>query len=402
MIGQLRTVLGSLRAEGRGPILLTVSFGWLLAFGVRLIFPALLPYIRDEFGLGLTTAGVLLTVLWVAYAIGQVPGGVLSDRYGPRNTLVASALLTGIGLLALSLAIDVWMFFAATLLTGIGSGVFAPARYTVLSDVYADLASTAHGITEAAGNLGATVLPILAGTLATYLTWQFGFGFLIPLFALIVAGLWVTVPRRTAAVSVDRSRSWLESVRHVFRGVLRRPTLLAAGAMLCMSVLYQSLTGFYPTYLVSVKGLDEGTAATLFGLFFAVAVVIQPAIGLVSDRVGYVPVLVTVIAATVVGIVALPVTSGPLPLAGLTVILGLQQGFWPVVHAHVLTHLPAEIQGSGLGLIRTVFILIAASGPTFTGAIADASSFDGAFLVLAGFGAVAALLCLFLPPAANE
>lgn len=401
MKGRIQTVLGALRSEGRGSILLTVSFGWLLAFGVRLVFPALLPYIRDTFDLGLTMAGFLLTVLWIAYAIGQVPGGVLSDRYGPRNTLVVSAFLTTIGVIALSASFDVRVFFVATLLAGVGSGLFAPARYTVLSDVYSDLASTAHGITEASGNLGATVLPVIAGIAATYLGWQFGFGFLIPFFALVVVALWFTIPRRTATVTADTSGKWINSVRQVFRGVLRRPTLLAAGAMLCMSFLYQSLTGFYPTYLVDVKGLEEGTAAMLFGLFFAVAVVIQPAIGLISDQFGYVPVLVTVITATVAAIVVLPITSGFLPLAGLTIVLGLQQGFWPVIHAHVLTHLPTEIQGSGLGLIRTVFILLAASGPTITGAIADVSSFDGAFLVLAGFGAVAAVLCLVLPPAAN-
>lgn len=44
--------------------------------GVRMIYPVLLPRIRTAYDLDLTTAGFLLTVLFLAYALGQLPGGV--------------------------------------------------------------------------------------------------------------------------------------------------------------------------------------------------------------------------------------------------------------------------------------------------------------------------------------
>jgi len=66
---------------GRGKVLTAVAGGWFLSVGVRMIYPVMLPSLRSAYGLNLTTAGLLLTVLFLAYAFGQFPGGVLADRF---------------------------------------------------------------------------------------------------------------------------------------------------------------------------------------------------------------------------------------------------------------------------------------------------------------------------------
>ena len=80
-----RSILGPLRAlwsEGRGIVLLAVSVGWLVSIGVRLVYPALLPSIRAALEFDLTSAGLVVTVLWACYALMQFPGGLLADRIG--------------------------------------------------------------------------------------------------------------------------------------------------------------------------------------------------------------------------------------------------------------------------------------------------------------------------------
>lgn len=68
----------------------------------------------------------------------------------------------------------------------------------------------------------------------------------------------------------------------------------------------------------------------------------------------------------------------------LTVLLGAQLGFWPVANSHVIDLLPDAVQGSGFGLIRTSYLVLAASAPAGIGVLADAGLFDEAFLLLAG------------------
>lgn len=57
----------------------------------------MLPYLRAAYGLALT-AGLLLGVLWIAYALGQLPGA-LADRGFFDEAFVLLAALAGASVL---------------------------------------------------------------------------------------------------------------------------------------------------------------------------------------------------------------------------------------------------------------------------------------------------------------
>jgi hypothetical protein len=59
--------------------------------------------------------------------------------------------------------------------------------------------------------------------------------------------------------------------------------------------------------------------------------------------------------------------------------------------------MPDEMQGTGFGLVRTVYLFSASSGPVIIGRFGDAGMFDTAFLLLAVIAAIALLLCRSLP-----
>ena len=150
--------------------------------GGRFVYPALLPFLREAFAMDLTTAGMLLTMLWAAYAVGQFPGGIFGDRIGERNALVLSTAVAALALLAVAASVSVWTLFLGTLAFGLATSLFGPARFTIFTRFYPKRGGTAIGITMAAGSIGNTLLPPVAGVLASYVTWRLGFGFVIPLF----------------------------------------------------------------------------------------------------------------------------------------------------------------------------------------------------------------------------
>ena len=47
-------------------------------------------FIQDEFSIPLKTMGWILGAFLLGYSLSQVPGGYLSDRYGPRKVLITA------------------------------------------------------------------------------------------------------------------------------------------------------------------------------------------------------------------------------------------------------------------------------------------------------------------------
>lgn len=382
--------------QGRGQVLLFVALGWLLSFGVRMTFPALLPNIRTDLDLSLTEAGFVLTALWIAFGVMQFPGGMLSDKLGERVVLAGSTALSmvGIGIIVVG---QTWvLFLLGTVLFGFATGFFATPRITVLTNTFDEHSSTAIGITSASGNIGNVILPISAGMLAVALGWRIGFAVTLPLFILTTIALWRVIPKN---VSEPRSEPLLsiDTAGRLRAGLVVRPIIIGGVALSAMAFIFQGMTGFYPTYLVIEKGFGEGLAATVFGLFFAMSIITQVLAGIGAVRFGSRLILFACAGTGIVGLASLPYVSSITQIVLLTLLLSVVSGFWPVMHTFLVRQLPAEVEGSGLGLIRTIQQVVGAAGPMMVGVLADAGLFDEAFLVLAGLGAVATGLCLRLP-----
>jgi MFS family permease len=370
-----------LRRDGPGWVLLAVSLGWFLTLGVRVVYPALLPQVTAEFGVDNATAGAFIGVMWTTYALLQFPGGALADAVGERLVLSASVVLTLGAVGAIVLAGTLELFVVATVLLGLGTGLYGTTRLTVISAVYDRMETTAISLSQAAGNVGNVVLSAGAGVVSVYLGWRWGFGYLLPVLLLSAVGLWVVVPRR-AAPATDDDEPFRETMRKVATAV-RTSRVLAVTVLLSLNMfLYQSVTGFLPTYLVAEKGVDPGTAATLFSLFFAAAIGLQFLSGVVADRLGNRVAIAAFVGASVPAFALLTVVESFPALVGVVLLLSCLLGAMPPVNAAGLAALPAEIRGSGFGLLRTGYIAFGAAGPPSVGLLADAGRFDGAFLLL--------------------
>ncbi len=383
--------------EGRGTILLIVSVGWLVSIGVRLVYPALLPSIRADLELSLTMAGLILTVLWVCYSIMQFPGGLLADRIGERAVLVGSTALTGVGIGWVVVSVGQLSFFLGTIAVGFGTGLYATTRVTVLSDIYPERSGTALGFIQAFGNIGTTILPPIAGFLAVVVSWRLGLGFLLPIALVVAAALWFVVPARTSSEDIVVESISRETFSELASGLNDRGVLLATAGMFLVSVVYQSFTGFYPTYLVLEKGFSEGFAALLYGGFFAVGIVSQLASGPSGDIIGMRRTLIGSLALATVALFALPFVDNLAMILLVSAMLSAQLAYWPVANAYTVEVMPPEIQGTGFGLVRTVYLLLASIGPVLVGWFGDAGMLNTAFLALAGCAALALVTCWYLP-----
>lgn len=400
---EVRDTVWYFRSDGRGWILVAIAFGWFLSMGVRLSYPVALPHIRTDLGLELSAAGLLLTVLWTAYALGQFPGGLLADRWGAGVILFLSTVLSGLAVLLVSLSPTTVLLFATTAFLGLSTAMFGPARFPLLSAVFSERSGTAIGVTQATGNLGNTLLPFAVGVVAGVIAWQFGLLLFAPLFAFVAAAIWWAVPRRVDGDDDTDRRSpmsslSLETARYVLSGLAVRSVLVIAVIQMLGSFTYQGFTGFYPTYLIEVKGLSVASASLLFSVFFAGGIVIQPIIGMAGDRFGERRTLFAVLTFISAALAVLPFVEGFWPLLVMTVALSSLLGRAVLALTYLTEALVEDIRGTGLGILRTCYILFGSTSPLLIGVLGDAGVFDYAFWMLAGVTVLMLFLCIILPP----
>jgi len=393
----LRTTAATLCRDGRGGILFAVGAGWFLSLGARLVYPTLLTFLRDEFTLSLSMAGLLLTLLWAAYALGQFPGGVLGDRIGEGNVVVASTAVSTVTILAVSVSVTVPMLFLATVAFGFATALFGPTRFTIFTSIYDQHAGTAVGLTMSAGSIGNTVLPAMAGLIGGAVSWRLGFGLLVPLFALTTAALWVYVPKYVTDPTSSSADLSVDGVRNILDGIGQGSIPSVVAIQVFMSFVFQGFVGLYPTYLVTAKAVSTGTAAILFGLFFATGAVLQPVAGASMGKFGERSVLLVVLGTASSSLLVLPFVDGLLVLVPLTALLGSLGAYGTVTQTSISDTLPEDMQGTGLGVLRTGWMLLGATSPVILGTLADFGLFDEGFLLLAvisgcGFAVTLAVL----------
>lgn len=396
VVEEARVVSRDLRSEGRGRILAAVAMGWFLSLGVRFAYPSLLPFLRDTFDLSLTLAGLLVTALWTAYALGQFPGGVIGDRFGEGNVLVVSTLVSTVALVVALTAANVLMLFVGSMAFGAASALYATARFTIFTDIYDERAGTAVGLTMAGGSVGNTVLPALTAAIATAYTWRLGLAVLVPFLLGITVTLWLVVPGRTSTAGPSGELS-AAVVRRLLSSFRRDRIMVVVGTHVLLSFASTGFLAFYPTYLVEVKGFSPGLAATLYGLYFAVGVVLQPLAGLSNDRFGPKWTLATAAGLFSLGLFVVPLGGSLAFFVVLSVLLSNRNSVGVVTNTYIADSLPGEVKGSGLGLLRTSWLLVGAASPTFVGYLGDLGQIEDGYLVLAVAAGLATLLALLVP-----
>ncbi|ELY38696.1 major facilitator superfamily MFS_1 [Halalkalicoccus jeotgali B3] len=364
--------------------------------GVRLTYPVLLPFLRGTYDLSLTAAGFLLSLLWMAYAVGQLPGGILADKFGERRILTISTIISSIAIAFVAAATSTWVLFVSTTLFGLGTALYGVSRFTALSEIYPNKDGSAIGVTMAAGEAGNVVMPAIAGVVAV-VAWQLSFGIAIPLFVLVGVSLWLFVPEQTADDDSAVDSVSLESARYVLAEI-SRPSILLVGLLQILGYsIWQAFTGFYPTYLIEVKGFSSSVAAGLFALFFAVGILVQPLSGNAYDRIGLNRILPLLMGLTALGMFFVSFVESFWAVVVITITLSSLLGQATVTLSYITSALPRDMRGTGLGAIRTVYMGLGAASPILFGAFADRGFFDEGFAVLSIVAATVCVLSLRFP-----
>jgi sugar phosphate permease len=165
---------GSARPSwGRWYILLLISLMYLITYLDRVNISAAAPVISKEFGFDKITMGVIFGSFTFAYALFQVPGGWLGDRFGPRRMLTMIVGYWSIMTAATAAASGAISFVVVRFLFGVGeAGAFPVATRAMQLWYPRSERGFVQGITHSASRLGAAIAPPIVVTIITAFGWR--------------------------------------------------------------------------------------------------------------------------------------------------------------------------------------------------------------------------------------
>jgi sugar phosphate permease len=158
---------------GRWYILLLISLMYLITYLDRVNISAAAPVISKEFGFDKITMGVIFGSFTLAYALFQVPGGWLGDRFGPRRMLTMIVGYWSIMTAATAAAGGAISFVIVRFLFGVGeAGAFPVATRAMQLWYPRSERGFVQGITHSASRLGAAIAPPIVVTIITAFGWR--------------------------------------------------------------------------------------------------------------------------------------------------------------------------------------------------------------------------------------
>jgi sugar phosphate permease len=242
---------------------LTVA-AYMITYMDRQILAVARPVIRDELGISLLTMGSITGAFRIAYALFQIPGGWLGDRFGARRALTAIVAwwsiftgLTGMAWNASSMLV-IQVFF------GLGeAGAFPIATRSLARWMRPTERGFAQGITHAGSRLGAALTPLMVVPIIALFGWRAAF-LVFALLGVTWSGIWYYYYRDTPEehASVNQAERDLigsgrkRSTEIPWRRILSHSNLWILALMyFCYNFNLNVYNDWFPTYLHDSRGM---------------------------------------------------------------------------------------------------------------------------------------------------
>jgi sugar phosphate permease len=158
---------------GRWYVLLLISVMYLITYLDRVNISTAAPQISKEFGFDKVTMGIIFSAFVWAYALFQVPGGWLSDRFGARGVLTAVVTYWSIMTAATGAAFSASSFIVVRFLFGVGEAAAFPGATRAMQLWFPQRErGLVQGVTHSASRLGAAIAPPLVVLIMSEVGWR--------------------------------------------------------------------------------------------------------------------------------------------------------------------------------------------------------------------------------------
>ncbi|HEY0682054.1 MAG TPA: MFS transporter [Steroidobacter sp.] len=332
---------------------------WVVAFlnaSDRSILVAVMPQLRQEFGLTPEQLALINSTFFWVYAVAAFVFGRLGDGTRRSWVIIGGLAFWSVATCAVSLSVGFAMLMAFRSLVALGEATYYPTATALISDWHrSEMRSRALSIHQTAVLAGTGFGALAAGYIADRYGWRAAF-VIFGAVGLVWCLLLLKVLRDAPVRAAPAQRSLLGPLRIV---VSKRPALMLCAVFFLANGASTGVTVWAPTYVHDALGLDlassafYGAATISIAAFFAV-----PVGGFLADALaGKTPIgrfYMLAIGLTLAGVLLMPlITAGSAATIGLVLLTssfgkGLFDG---CIYAAMHDVMPREARASAVGLM---------------------------------------------------
>ena len=260
----------------------------------RMVVSALLPYIKDEFGVSDANLGALMSAVYLSIIILTFPVSLIIDRWSRRRTIGVMAALWSLATAAAALTKSFGALLTTRTFIGIGEAGYAPGGSAMISGLYPiEKRSWIMGLWNAAIPLGSAIGVALGGFIAAHWGWRSAFG-IVAVPGLIIAILFFfskdyktvkLIKNGTSRVKGAKIEKMKMTTKDMIKEFAEKPSLLFAYFGM-MSVVFAttSMLTWLPSYFTREYGMAKQQSSTKASLVMLLALVGAPLGGYLVDR----------------------------------------------------------------------------------------------------------------------
>ncbi|MCY4582588.1 MAG: MFS transporter [Chloroflexi bacterium] len=325
--------------------------------------------------------------------------GYLSDRFGRKFFVILGAVIQIVALIGQFLSTAYLPYFFLEMLGGAGIATWMTSSNALMAD---NTEVTTRGRTVAlrqmSSRAGMLIGPMVAGLIAFSVELRAVFLFIAAckVAVIVVTLFWIHESTRTARPSPKPARG---------SGIMRRVdmTMFRSRAFLALAIgtfavsLVSGGTGvfrtFFPVQGANAAGLDEARVGTLIALSGVLALAAAIPAGISNDRIGRKRTLIFALVVTSGAVWMMSGMSGFETALLAVLVFGLAEAFCTgTTQVYAMDLAPDDRRGAFLGFWSLSQNGGQIVGPLVIGTVADSAGFETAFIAVAGFLLVAALM----------
>lgn len=250
-------------------ILAALFCGWIVSYIDRTVISLALVDMGNELNLSATQLGFAISAFFLGYALMQIPGGFLADKFGSKRLIISAVIIWSIFTALTGFAWSLVSLIIIRILFGIGEGMYPAASTKAIATYFDPQKRTKAQSTMMSSNmLGGALAPIICAPLLVLLGWRHVF-FVISVLGIFIVIWFYFVTKNATHFKKDNASDKLPKgeVKKLLKNITLWKILLI---FFFVNIANWGLFSWMPTYLMKEHGVnmsEVGLIAAIPALF---------------------------------------------------------------------------------------------------------------------------------------
>ena len=150
-----------------------IWIGWMMSFLDRMVMSLSLPFIGRDMHLDATSQGAIISAFFFGYALCQIPGGLLADRFGARKVMSIGIAWWSVFTTCTGLVGSYPIMLVLRGFFGVGEGCFPGASWKTIATYFPPKErATATAVQSTVNTLGPALASLVAAGIIASFGWR--------------------------------------------------------------------------------------------------------------------------------------------------------------------------------------------------------------------------------------